>query len=155
EFQDGVQPLWGDVDAAVVAELRRGEPIGAEALAEFGDDLLVRHRGLPPEPSPCKRGSASNRPRAPIASPAGTSSASGFGASDAARWLNSTPLTVPVRVTLAWMSMSDCSSCSGRGGQPGTYTSTGINRSMPCTTAYVSNTPPLDAQAPIEMHHFG
>ena len=30
-----------------------------------------------------------------------------------------------------------------------------MNRSTPCTTAYVSNTPPVHAQAPIEMHHFG
>src|SRR6186997_1811660 len=26
---------------------------------------------------------------------------------------------------------------------------------MPCTTAYVSKTPPDEAHAPIEMHHFG
>ena len=50
---------------------------------------------------------------------------------------------------IAWIN------CSGRGGQPGMYMSTGMNRSMPCTTQYVSNTPPVDAQAPIEMHHFG
>ena len=40
---------------------------------------------------------------------------------------------------------------SGRGGQPGTYTSTGMIVSMPCTTAYESNMPPVDAQAPMEM----
>src|SRR5437588_680583 len=51
--------------------------------------------------------------------------------------------------------MIDWINCSGRGGQPGTYMSTGMNRSIPCTTQYVSNTPPDDAQAPIEMHHLG
>ena len=30
-----------------------------------------------------------------------------------------------------------------------------MNRSIPCTVEYVSNTPPLLAHAPIEMHHFG
>src|SRR5580658_7717910 len=30
-----------------------------------------------------------------------------------------------------------------------------MNRSTPCTTAYVSNTPPVEAHAPIEMHHLG
>src|SRR5690606_14131484 len=37
---------------------------------------------------------------------------------------------------------------SGRGGQPGTYTSTGIISSIPCKTEYVSKIPPLDAQPP-------
>src|SRR5580704_7261001 len=30
-----------------------------------------------------------------------------------------------------------------------------MKRSTPKTTAYVSNTPPVQAQAPIEIHHFG
>ncbi len=68
---------------------------------------------------------------------------------------NSCPRNVPSRWILSCKSMIDWSSCSGRGGQPGTYISTGMKRSIPCTTQYVSNTPPVEAQAPIEMHHFG
>src|SRR3954469_20423937 len=30
-----------------------------------------------------------------------------------------------------------------------------MKRSTPCTTEYVSNTPPVEAQAPMLMHHFG
>ena len=45
------------------------------------------------------------------------------------------PLIVPVRWILSCRSMTDWINCSGRGGQPGTYTSTGMKRSMPCTTA--------------------
>ena len=33
--------------------------------------------------------------------------------------------------------------------------STGMKRSIPCTTQYVSNTPPVEAHAPMEMHHLG
>ena len=43
--------------------------------------------------------------------------------------------SVPVRWIFSWRSMIDRIICSGRGGQPGTYTSTGMKRSIPCTTA--------------------
>jgi len=36
--------------------------------------------------------------------------------------------------TLSWIRISPSSSASGRGGQPGTYTSTGTTRSTPLTT---------------------
>src|SRR5215471_144083 len=35
------------------------------------------------------------------------------------------------------------------------YTSTGTILSTPCRVEYVGNGPPVDAQAPIAMHHFG
>src|SRR5690606_16365112 len=44
---------------------------------------------------------------------------------------------------------------SGLGGQPGTYTSTGITSSIPCNTEYVSNIPPLEAQAPTAITQRG
>src|SRR5919106_4387503 len=45
---------------------------------------------------------------------------------------------------------------SGRGGQPGTYTSTGITRSTPCTTLYERlKRPPDVVHVPIATHHFG
>src|SRR5436189_5346083 len=47
------------------------------------------------------------------------------------------------------------STCSGRGGQPGIYTSTGIILSIPCKTEYVSKIPPLQAQAPMLNTHRG
>src|SRR5690606_35827829 len=44
--------------------------------------------------------------------------------------------------TRYWIFMTPSSICSGRGGQPGTYTSTGIMRSIPWSTLYVSKIPP-------------
>ena len=45
---------------------------------------------------------------------------------------------------------------SGRGGQPGTYTSTGrIMESTPCTTAYESYMPPDEEHTPMAITHFG
>src|SRR5205823_1336999 len=45
---------------------------------------------------------------------------------------------------------------SGRGGQPGTYTSTGTTVSTPCSVEYESqNSPPEFAHWPMEMTHFG
>src|SRR5690606_17465104 len=44
---------------------------------------------------------------------------------------------------------------SGLGGQPGTYTSTGITSSMPCNTEYVSKIPPLEAHAPTAITQRG
>src|SRR5919106_4210824 len=45
---------------------------------------------------------------------------------------------------------------SGRGGQPGTYTSTGITRSTPCTTLYERlKRPPDVVQSPMATHHLG
>src|SRR5512146_2417656 len=47
-------------------------------------------------------------------------------------------------------------SACGVGGQPGIYTSTGRNLSMPATTLYPSlKGPPPDAQAPIATTYFG
>ena len=47
-------------------------------------------------------------------------------------------------------------SASGRGGQPGMYTSTGSTSSMPGTTEYESaNGPPAIAQLPIAITYFG
>ena len=49
-------------------------------------------------------------------------------------------------------------SASGRGGQPGTYTSTGNSLSTPSTTAYwpgKTKGPPEMAQLPIAMTHLG
>src|SRR4028119_283831 len=48
-----------------------------------------------------------------------------------------------------------CINASGRGGQPGTYTSTGKILSTPCTTLYISYIPPLLAQLPIEITQRG
>ena len=42
---------------------------------------------------------------------------------------------VPVRMIFCCISIIAASNCSGRGGQPGTYMSTGMKRSTPCTTA--------------------
>jgi len=42
-----------------------------------------------------------------------------FGPSATERRANSLPMIVPVRWILSWISMTDCSNCSGRGGQPG------------------------------------
>src|SRR3954462_13522339 len=46
---------------------------------------------------------------------------------------------------------------SGRGGQPGTYTSTGTTRSTPLTTLYpyLKYGPPPTVQAPIAITYFG
>src|SRR5690606_37737255 len=44
---------------------------------------------------------------------------------------------------------------SGRGGHPGTYTSTGRNLSTPCTTLYMSYIPPELAHDPMEITHLG
>src|SRR5687768_15410085 len=45
---------------------------------------------------------------------------------------------------------------SGRGGQPGTYTSTGMTRSTPWTTLYERlKRPPEGVQVPIATHHLG
>ena len=49
-------------------------------------------------------------------------------------------------------------SASGRGGQPGIYTSTGNSLSTPSTTAYwpgKTNGPPEMAQLPIAITHLG
>src|SRR6266480_3792555 len=47
-------------------------------------------------------------------------------------------------------------SASGRGGQPGTYTSTGMIWSTPLVTEYESQYgPPQLAHAPIEITYFG
>src|SRR3990170_1817554 len=51
--------------------------------------------------------------------------------------------------------MRPFSKLSGRGGHPATYTSTGTNRSIPCTTGYERYIPPDEAQAPIAMTHLG
>src|SRR3954447_18523471 len=52
--------------------------------------------------------------------------------------------------------MIPCSSASGRGGQPGTYTSTGMIWSTPFVTQYESQYgPPQLEQAPKEMTYFG
>ncbi len=51
------------------------------------------------------------------------------------RLANSRPSWVPVFMTFSCRSMIPRSNCSGRGGQPGTYISTGMKRSTPCTTA--------------------
>ena len=49
-----------------------------------------------------------------------------------------------------------CSSASGRGGQPGTYTSTGTIWSTPLVTQYESQYgPPQLEQAPKEITYFG
>ena len=49
-----------------------------------------------------------------------------------------------------------CSSASGRGGQPGTYTSTGMIWSTPLVTEYESQYgPPQLEQAPKEITYFG
>src|SRR5689334_8000139 len=48
-------------------------------------------------------------------------------------------------------------SASGRGGHPGTYTSTGTTRSTPLTTLYpyLKYGPPPTVQAPMAMTYFG
>jgi hypothetical protein len=46
-FEEGVQPLRRDVDAPVVAELRGGEAVGPEALAQVGQGLFVGHASPP------------------------------------------------------------------------------------------------------------
>src|SRR5690606_23947734 len=57
--------------------------------------------------------------------------------------------------TTCCSSVSPSISASGRGGQPGTYTSTGMKLSTPCTTLYTSNMPPEFAHEPIEMTQRG
>ena len=53
-------------------------------------------------------------------------------------------------MTMPWMN------ASGRGGQPGTYTSTGMIWSTPLVTEYESQYgPPQFAHEPIEMTYFG
>src|SRR6185436_9078319 len=53
-------------------------------------------------------------------------------------------------MTMPWMN------ASGRGGQPGTYTSTGMIWSTPLVTEYESQYgPPQLAHEPIEMTYFG
>src|SRR5207302_9622999 len=47
------------------------------------------------------------------------------------------------------------SSPSGRGGQPGAYTSTGTMVSIPCPIAELSKMPPVEAQAPSATTHTG
>ena len=52
--------------------------------------------------------------------------------------------------TMPWMN------ASGRGGQPGTYTSTGMIWSTPLVTEYESQYgPPQFAHDPIEITYFG
>ncbi len=49
-----------------------------------------------------------------------------------------------------------CSNASGRGGQPGTYTSTGMIWSTPLVTQYESQYgPPEFEQEPNEITYFG
>ena len=55
---------------------------------------------------------------------------------------------MPSDWTNSWILMMPSINCSGLGGQPGIYTSTGMTLSIPCKTEWVSNTPPLLAQAP-------
>src|SRR5690606_17285678 len=57
--------------------------------------------------------------------------------------------------TACCSSVSPSISASGRGGHPGTYTSTGMKLSTPCTTLYTSNMPPEFAHEPIEMTQRG
>src|SRR6185369_12548508 len=58
--------------------------------------------------------------------------------------------------TLSRSVCSPCSSASGQGGQPGTYTSTGSSWSTPLVTEYESQYgPPQLAQAPNEMTYVG
>src|SRR3954462_15643447 len=57
--------------------------------------------------------------------------------------------------TSFWIWRMPSSTCSGRGGQPGMYTSTGMILSMPCNTLYVAKIPPLEAHAPMESTYFG
>ena len=53
-------------------------------------------------------------------------------------------------ITMPWMN------ASGRGGQPGTYTSTGMIWSTPLVTEYESQYgPPQFAHEPIEMTYLG
>src|SRR5919197_3903898 len=55
-----------------------------------------------------------------------------------------------------WRRTMPCSSASGRGGQPGTYTSTGMIWSTPLVTQYESQYgPPQLEQAPKEMTYLG
>src|SRR5581483_4442607 len=57
---------------------------------------------------------------------------------------------------LCWSARKPSISASGRGGQPGTYTSTGMILSTPCSTrSYRVYGPPFVAHAPIEITHFG
>src|SRR5439155_10089372 len=56
----------------------------------------------------------------------------------------------------SWSFTRPSVSASGRGGQPGTYTSTGITLSTPSHTEYASwKSPPQLAQLPIDTTYFG
>ena len=56
----------------------------------------------------------------------------------------------------SWRITIACNRASGRGGQPGTYTSTGMIWSTPLVTEYESQYgPPQLAHEPIEITYFG
>lgn len=60
------------------------------------------------------------------------------------------------RAIFSWSFRIPWSSASGRGGQPGTYTSTGMIWSTPLVTEYESQYgPPQLEHAPKEMTYFG
>src|SRR5262249_46961865 len=124
------KPCGPHEDPLVVPEPRGLKGVLAEPLAERG---FVGH-GRPRHSKDRQRAvEVAASPGATIAL-AGTR-ATGSGPSCRVRAWNSLPLTVPVFLIMSCRSITDCSSCSGRGGQPGRYRSTGRKRSTPCTTA--------------------
>src|SRR5215510_4653909 len=58
---------------------------------------------------------------------------------------------------LSWRRMIPSISASGRGGHPGTYTSTGTTKSTPLTTLYpyLKYGPPPTVHAPMAMTYLG
>ena len=97
----------------VVAPLGVGmQDTGAEALAEPGEDRISVHTGA----------SVSW-----VVIPVVTARRAGGVAGAQYRW-------VPVAI-FSWSFISPSITLSGRGGQPGMYTSTGMMVSMPCTVA--------------------
>src|SRR4029450_12935757 len=125
--------LDGDL-AAVAADLADGV---AEALAQPGEDGLQRVGGL---------GGGLAAPRAP--------------ASWLVRWASAHSRSSSTWSRVSPFRIFSCSrrmpsiSISGRGGQPGTYMSTGTIWSTPWTMAELLNMPPEVAQTHVAIPHF-